>query len=278
MFWKMGINSMKKFFRALDTMETRSLVLTKEVLSECKQLEAAMKGLQEQIQVGLTKLAELKKRKQVLEQHQNKLDENKDFESEAYVTHTEKKDLGPNASTVNVCKKCEFTCHDPCIYTVYIFKYWCVAMDIWGNCKVCPGKCSMFHHSREKYKYVHVTRKEKRTFGDVKEKYEKAYGEKMTQEKIMEKLQQEFEGVQNSVLELIIQLSESNRRLEEVALRSNPLSTPAYIDLLIQSEKDEGKPGYLDRIQSLTMVKKQAELLESSSTGSSYQGIRSKIQ
>ncbi|XP_059819229.1 uncharacterized protein LOC132390689 [Hypanus sabinus] len=29
MFWKMGINSMKKFFRALDTMAPRSLVLTK---------------------------------------------------------------------------------------------------------------------------------------------------------------------------------------------------------------------------------------------------------
>ncbi|XP_072898041.1 uncharacterized protein [Hemitrygon akajei] len=186
MFWKMGINSMKKFFRALDTMETRSLVLTKEVLRERKQLEAGVKGLQDQIQVGLTKLEELKTTKQALEQH----------------------------------------------------------------------------HSREKYKYVHVARKEKRTLGDVKEKYEKAYGEKMTQEKIMEKLQQEFEGVQNSVLELIIQLSKSIRRLDEIALRPNPLSTPAYIDLLIQSEKDEGKPGCLDRIQSLMMVKKQTELLE----------------
>ncbi|XP_072900478.1 uncharacterized protein [Hemitrygon akajei] len=278
LFWKMGINSMKKFFRALDTMETRSLVLTEEVLRERKQLEAAVKGLQDQIQVGLTKLEELKKTKQVLEQHQNKLDENKNIEYEVDATHKEKKDLGPNASTVNICKKCKFTCHDPCIYAVGILKYWCVAIDIRGNCKVCPGNCAMRHHSREKYKYVHVTRKEKRTLGDVKEKYEKAHGEKMTQEKIMEKLQQELEGVQNSVLELIIQLSESIRRLEEVALRSNPLSAPAYIDLLIQSEIDEGKPGHLDRIQSLMMVKKQAELLESSSTGSSYQGVRSKIQ
>ncbi|XP_062910819.1 uncharacterized protein LOC134349826 isoform X2 [Mobula hypostoma] len=98
MFWKMGTNSMKKFFRALNTMEPRSLVLTEEVLRERKQLEAAMKGLQDQIQVGLTKLEELKKTKQVLEKHQNKLDENKDFEFEVDVTHTKKEDLGSNAS------------------------------------------------------------------------------------------------------------------------------------------------------------------------------------
>ncbi|XP_072115057.1 uncharacterized protein [Mobula birostris] len=262
MFWKMGTNSMKKFFRALDTMEPKSLVLTKEVLRERNQLEATMKGLQNQIQVGLTKLEELKKTQQVLEQHQNKLDENKDFEFEVEVTYTIRKDLERNASTVNVCKKCEFNCHDPCTYAAYILKYWCVSMDKWGNCKVCPNKCGMGHHSRERYKYVYEKVKKKKTLGDIKKKYEKACGEKITQEKIMEELKQEFEGVQNAVLELIVQLSQSIRRLEEVALRPNPLSTPAYIDLLIQSEKDEGKPGYMERIQSLTMVKEQAVLME----------------
>ncbi|XP_029930632.1 uncharacterized protein LOC115375357 [Myripristis murdjan] len=40
-------------------------------------------------------------------------------------------------------------------------------------------------------------------------------------------------------------------RLKEIALRPNPLSTPEYIDLLIEGEKSEAKEGYLARIQSL---------------------------
>ncbi|XP_032903422.1 uncharacterized protein LOC116989977 [Amblyraja radiata] len=261
MFWMMGTNSMKKFFTALSTMQARSLCLTKEVLKERSQLESVVAGLQPLIQAGLTKYEELKKTQQVLDQNQSNLEENKDFEYEVDVTVKEKRKLGSNAPLVNNCTVCEYSCHDPCTYAVYIFKYWCSSMDGWGNCKVCPGKCSVLKHMREKYRYVCVTKKEKRTYNELKEKYEKAYGE-MSQQKVMELLEQECTEVGNTVLELIQELSQGIRRLEEIALRANPLSTPAYIALLIQAEKDEGKPGYIERIQALTAVKKEAEVRE----------------
>ncbi|XP_078251936.1 uncharacterized protein LOC144591790, partial [Rhinoraja longicauda] len=123
MFWKMGANSMKKFFTALNTMETRSLSLTREVLKERKQLEVAVVGLQKQIRGGLGFL-------EIVDLH-----------------------FGQSENTV--------------------------------------------------------------------------------------------------VISLSEQLSGIIRRLEEIALRPNPLSTPAYIDLMIQSEKEEGKPGFMERIQTL---------------------------
>ncbi|XP_059826654.1 uncharacterized protein LOC132394472 [Hypanus sabinus] len=86
MFWKMGENSMKKFFRALSKMEAKCLSLTREVLREREQLETTVEGLQVQIQAGLSKQEELRKTQQFLNQHQTELDANKNFEYEILIT------------------------------------------------------------------------------------------------------------------------------------------------------------------------------------------------
>ncbi|XP_062894941.1 uncharacterized protein LOC134341109 isoform X1 [Mobula hypostoma] len=262
MSWKMGENSMKKFFRALNKMETKSLSLTKEVLMERKQLETVVEGLQVQIRVGLTKLEEVRKTQQVLNQHQTELEANKDFEYEIEITVPEQEDISKTGHYITNCQKCHFTCHYPCAIANDAEKSGCAAMDGNRNCTVCPQKCVWSVHFNQKYKFNYVTKKEKRTYDELKKNYEMAYGEKMTQQNIMESLQQEFVVVQNVVLEFIEQLSISIRRLEEIALRPSPLSTPAYIELLIQSEKEEAKPGFLDRIQALRDVKERAELIE----------------
>ncbi|XP_032903586.1 uncharacterized protein LOC116990154 [Amblyraja radiata] len=262
MFWKMGANSMKKFFTALNTMETKSLSLTREVLKERKQLEIAVVGLQKQIRVGLTKLEELRKTQQALNQHQTELDANKNFDYEIEVTHPVKEDISGTGNYITNCQKCFFTCHFPCYIPNDNDKRGCGAMDRQGNCRICPQKCIWNVHFNQKYKFDYVTKKEKRTYSELKEKYENAYGAKMTQQNVMESLEQEFADVEFTVLALIDQLSGSIRRLEEIALRPNPLSTPAYIDLMIQSEKEEAKPGFMERIQTLGKVKEQAELIQ----------------
>ncbi|XP_038671293.1 uncharacterized protein LOC119975576 [Scyliorhinus canicula] len=261
MFWKMGSNSMTKFFRALNQMETKSLLLTKEVLEERQQLEAAIAGLQPQINAGLTKLEEIRKTQQALNQHQVDLDANRDFEYDVEITVPVQIDINRRGVYVTNCQKCHFTCHYPCKIPKDNGKKKCKAMGRNGCCKVCPGKCKWNVHFNQKYRFIYETRKEKRTYSELKEKYEKASGEKMTQQNIMEKLQQELDEVQDAVLELIEKSSQSILRLEEIALRPNPLSTPAYIDLLIQSEKEEAKTGFMERIQSLNEVKKQAQLI-----------------
>ncbi|XP_072331283.1 uncharacterized protein [Scyliorhinus torazame] len=262
MFWKMGSNSMKKFFTALNKMETKSLLLTKEVLRERQQLEAAIAGLQPQITAGLTKLQEIRKTQQALNQHQVDIDVNKDFEYEVEVTFLEERDISGSSNYANNCQKCRITCHYPCTFAYY-FKRLCSAMTWSGYCTVCPNKCKSSDHCHQKYRFVYKTRKEKRTYSELKEKYERVSGEKMSQQRILEKLQQEFADVQAAVLELIEKSSQSILRLEEIALRPNPLSTPVYIDLLIQSEKEEAKPGFIERIQSLNEVKKQAQFIAS---------------
>ncbi|XP_029942959.1 uncharacterized protein LOC115385019 [Salarias fasciatus] len=160
MFWKMGAKSMEKFFTALDKMNTKSLLMTKEVLKERKQLETAIEGLQPQT-----------------------------------------------------------------------------------------------------YKWEYVPVKEKQTLQELKSKYERATKEKMTVQQLIERQEEEIVKLQDLIVNLMDQSACCISRLQEIALRPNPLTTPEYIDMMIEGEKSEAKPGYQARIHSLEGMKERAKLI-----------------
>nr|XP_055045989.1 uncharacterized protein si:ch73-170d6.2 [Misgurnus anguillicaudatus] len=265
MFWKLGMFSLKKFFKSLKQMKTKSLTLTQEVLKERQQLEVLVEGLQPQINAGLTKLEEIKKTNAALEQHKAEMDSNKDFEYEFEVTVPKQIKTKPGTYLTN-CQICHFTCHDYCMYANDNDKHKCCAMKD-GKCQVCPGKCVWNVHFNQAYKWEYVKEMRKDTYNELKQRFEVANDEVMSKEKIFEKLEQEFEEVQIIVFELIESSQKSLERLKEIALKPNPLSTPDYIDLMIEAEKQEAKPGFQDRIQSLMNVRKQAEIMSKVSTG-----------
>ncbi|XP_048012812.1 uncharacterized protein LOC125246012 isoform X2 [Megalobrama amblycephala] len=265
MFWKMGFSSMKKFFTSLNTMETKSLSLTQEVLKERQQLEVLVEGLQPQINAGLSKLDEIKKTRAALEQHKAEMEANKNFEYEVEVTVP--KEIRNNTGYyLSNCQKCHFTCHETCQIANDSERYKCNAMKD-GKCTVCPGKCAWNVHFNQKYRWTYVTEKRKETYKDLKKRYEAAHGQVMSKENIFEELENEFQVVQSGVTRVIQRSQKSLERLQEIALKPNPLSTPDYIDLMIESEKHERKPGFKDRIQSLMAVRKKAEIISKFSTG-----------
>ncbi|XP_051747578.1 uncharacterized protein LOC127511101 [Ctenopharyngodon idella] len=265
MFWKMGFSSMRKFFTSLNTMETKSLTLTREVLKERHQIEVLVERLQPQINAGLTKLDEIRKTRAALEQHKAEMDANKDFEYEVEVTVPDKIENKTGYYLSN-CQQCHFTCHKTCGIANDSERYACWAMTD-GKCRVCPGKCAWDVHFNQKYRWDYVTEKRKQTYQDLKKRFEDAHGQVMSKEKIFEELENELEEVQDIVTGLIEESQNSLERLQEIALKPNPLSTPDYIDLMIESEKQEAKSGYKDRIQSLMDVRKKAEIISKVSTG-----------
>uniref|UniRef100_A0A672K6K9 Septin-type G domain-containing protein n=1 Tax=Sinocyclocheilus grahami TaxID=75366 RepID=A0A672K6K9_SINGR len=265
MFWKLGISSMRRFFKSLNDMETKSLYLTQEVLKERQQLEVLVEGLQPQINAGLTKLDEIKKTRAALEQHKAEMDANKDFEYE-FEINDPKQIENKTSSFLTNCQTCHFTCHDACVYANDSDKYKCSAMKD-GKCQVCPGKCAWNVHFNQKYKWTYVKEKRKGTYQGLKKRFEAAHGQVMSKEKIFEELEKELMVVQDIVTGLIEKSQKSLERLQEIALKPNPLSTPDYIDLMIESEKQEAKPGFQDRIQSLMEVRKKAEIISKVSTG-----------
>lgn len=260
MFWKMGKGSMNRFFNHLETMETKSLQLTKEVLSERKHLEAVVAGVQPLIQTGLTKLEEIKMTKAALEQNQNVIKENENFEYEVELERSKKIDL-ENGKFVTNCNGCNFTCHYPCYIPNDADKHGCSAMKN-TLCTVCPGRCTWSVHHNMQYRFETETVKEKRTYANLKKQYEEALGKSMTIEKIIKQLTDEYNDVQQQVLQLSEDLARSLTRLKEIALRPDPLTTPDYIELLIESEKQTANDGYLKRIAELEELKKGAVILQ----------------
>ncbi|XP_063049400.1 uncharacterized protein LOC134443683 [Engraulis encrasicolus] len=235
MFWKMGKTSMGKFFTTLAQMETQSLTLTKEVLEERKRLEATVEGLQPLIRQGLSNMEEIRSTQAVLDRHKTEIEENKDFEYEVEVEKPERINIPPGTFITN-CHGCNFTCHYPCYIPNDADKAGCSAM-LNGSCTVCPGKCvwSVHHNMTYRWDIKRVT--EKKTYQELKSKYAKAMGEKMNQEQIVTKLEEERCQVQGKVLEMMEIVTTSLKRLKEIALRPDPLATPDYIDLMIQSEE-----------------------------------------
>ncbi|MGH0142646.1 UNVERIFIED_CONTAM: hypothetical protein FKN15_064580 [Acipenser sinensis] len=265
MFWRMGSTSMGKLFNNLDEMETRSLQLTKEVLAERKQLQVSVEGLQTMIKVGLSKVEEIRETQNALEYHKHCIEKNKDFEYEVQITVQGEIDISETGKRTTNCPKCHFTCHHPCTFEES--KYWCRAINILGYCRVCPGKCASSFHLKQTFKWGPVPKKVKRTYEDLKQQYEEAKRKTMNAEEIVKNLEQEFSAVIHQVLDLIKQLSQSLSRLDEIALCSNPLTTLDYIDLLIQSEQREAKPGFKERIQSLHQVREEAVILQKVASG-----------
>lgn len=263
MFWKMGVNSLKKFFTALNKLETKSLRLTKEVLDERKQLEVIVEGLQPQIKGGLTKQEEIRNIKAILEQNKDKMKANENFEYEVPKTVAKKEEI---TGFITNCQRCHQTCHYPCEIPDDGEKYQCSAMGKDKTCTVCPGHCIWSVHFNQKYKWIYEVEIESGTYQELKDNYEAARGEVMTAEGIFQQLNEELACVEEKVVDLIDELSRCLRRLEEIALKPNPLSTPEYIDLLILSEKEEAKPGYMERIQSLMAMRERAMLITNVST------------
>ncbi|XP_029309902.1 uncharacterized protein LOC115022929 [Cottoperca gobio] len=261
MFWKMGAKSMKRFFADLQRIKTKSLKMTKEVLRERKQLENSIENLQKQVKVGLAKLEKMKETSELLKLHEAEISRNEKFELEITVIKPVQEDISGTGIYITNCQVCHFTCHPICIHANDEDKEYCGAMGPNGNCTQCPGKCHWRKHFNQRYRWDYKEFKEKQTVKELKEKYLKAAEAKGTVEELTNQLQVEYERLQNEVVALMENSANCLNRLEEIALKPNPLSTPEYIEMLIEGEKAEGKLGWKQRVQYLIAMREKAELM-----------------
>ncbi|XP_006811067.1 uncharacterized protein LOC102782632 [Neolamprologus brichardi] len=261
MFWEMGTKSMKRFFAALNKIETKSLTLTKEVLRERKQLEISVENLQLQVKLGLAKLEEIKETSEKLKEYEAEMSRNENFEFEVTVKKPFQEDISGSGNYITNCQQCHVTCHYPCTIANPEGLRNCPAMGSNGYCTVCPGKCYWNVHFNQKYKWSYKDIKEKRTIKELKEKYDRARGEKMTVQGLADKLKAEYDCLQAEVMKLTERSAKCLNRLKETSLEPNPLSTLEYIDMLIEEEKSEGKEGWKQRVESLMEMKKKTELM-----------------
>jgi predicted GTPase len=259
LFWEMGMNSLEVFFASLARMPAISLTLTQQVLHERERLEAIMKGLQSQIQKGLEKIETLHQTKDEVKKHEADIQRNKDFEIPAKVAESYRVYLKEGEYITN-CLRCNYTCHFPCSIPNSDDKASCAAMKN-GACFVCKGNCRWKQHVNAEYRIEWRTKTVTRTVKELQAKYYNAKSGKTKYESIVAGLEKELEMKGKEVYQYIMQARVCVQSLEQIALKPNPLSEVEYIELMIDSEKQQKRPGYVARVSTLEKVKKQAKLL-----------------
>ncbi|CAL8366398.1 unnamed protein product [Boreogadus saida] len=142
-----------------------------------------------------------------------------------------------------------------------------------GNCKECKGKCGGTEHELEAFYWGSETVKEKRTYEDLKKKYDKASEKAMSVEDIIKQMMLEYDRLEDDVVKLMERAAQCLNTLKEIALRPDPISTPEYIDMLIEGEKSEAKPGFIDRINKLMELKKKATTMGEVASGATANSI-----
>ena len=266
----MGLKSFRNFFAKFRTMESKSLQLTQEVLEERYKLEVNIQGLQKQVEHRLSKMDELHQEQQILKDCEADVKRNKNFKRKVKIQKQRKVNISGTGIYVTNCLQCNFTCHDSCIYSNDQDKHMCAAMDNGGvtnaRCTVCTCHGHWTKHVNNPYYYEEYTEEEERTDKDLKAKYGKAVKGMSKVESMIHNIEHELQSLRESLCELIQNIRKSLSRLDEIALKANPLTEVEYIDLLIQSEEDQGKPGYQNRMKYYKEVRQQAELLKTVKT------------
>ena len=260
-FWNMGSKNYKKFLNQhLAQVLPASLLLSRQVLQERERLEVAIEGLLPQIKATLMKLSEIEQEKRMIEALESRIAAIEEFEFEIDVLQTETKYLEPGRYVTN-CLVCNMTCHYPCIFANDWDKIRCAAMELTGFCKVCPGNCYWYKHRNNHFRFeVHYVKK-KCTKEDLKKKYYDAMSGKSMHESMMENIIVELKAIHMQVIETIEKARKCLQKLDEIALRPNPLSEVDYLELLIEAEKREGKLGWKERVLALETYKENAILV-----------------
>lgn len=257
-FWEMGMKSCEAFFDYLVTLQTKSLLLTSEVLDQRERLANTVHHLHQEIDIGLSKIGVLEQEIGIFTKYRRRIRENKNFRYTVTENVQELVDLKGKRQYTTNCLSCNFTCHANCVFANDEEKVNCCAMQS-GTCTECPSNCHWTQHHNTPYIIKWVPKKVAKTYFEKQKIYEKAAQKSLTKEQVLAEMSKDIEKLEYAISERLDRITECNNRLKEIALRPDPLNAVQYIDLMIDGEKREKRKGFESRIDALEKCKKRAQ-------------------
>ncbi|CAG0886418.1 unnamed protein product [Darwinula stevensoni] len=211
-------------------------------------------------EMGLGRLENMRQEHAALREHEADLEANKNFSYKVKFQKQLKVNLTVGEYVTN-CLKCNSTCHYPCTVPNEDRKGDCDVVDFQtGKCMVCPLNCHWKEHFNNTYRFDITEEEVTKTSDDLKEKYTRATGKRQSAQGIVKQLINEFNQERAKVLELTTKAHRCLQRLDEIALKPNPLGVTEYIDLLIEAESRNASPGFSQRIKYLQDTRGKADL------------------
>lgn len=258
-YWDMSFESFKTLFLEIEKAESISLLLTQVVLKNREKIEVAIRGLLPQIEEGTNKLNTLQEEVNILQQHKTELNRNKEFKYKVTETHQRKIDLETGKYVTN-CLQCNRTCHYPCHIPDDDDKADCAAMSD-GYCMICPGKCYWEKHKNNSYRFEIYPVEVEKTAEDIKQKYFDAQQKTNDQKAVIQKVKEAFNLLQQDVSKTIQKVAGYITELNTIAYKPDHLGVADYIEIVIENEKKEKKPGWDNRTKIYSKMRDEANLM-----------------
>ena len=140
------------------------------------------------------------------------------------------------------------------------------------NCKVCPGKCKLAHHSRSPAKYVRCVVKKMQSSEDFKKRHQLT-AEEYSQEQLVTRLREEVATQYYEAFLLVHHAQQVMTRLNTLSLKPQTFSGTECIDVLIQIEEDYKEPSYQKRVGRLQFIQSYAKQLSDITSDQEYREI-----
>ena len=192
-----------------------------------------MEELLPQLNMGLSKMEEIRRQIRIIEENEDNINGAKNFEIEE-----QKRVHCAVGQHTTYCYLCNYTCHKICYISSSKNKRHCASMNN-GICTVCPNKCEYILHNDNEYYYEFIIKNVKKTLEDLKSIYVYANKNLSAAKQIIIGLNKEFNKIYFEIQE---QLKKYIERLNQIALKPNVIkSREEYIDILINSEELEKK-------------------------------------
>nr|XP_055037919.1 uncharacterized protein LOC129425883 [Misgurnus anguillicaudatus] len=252
--WDQGIENFKKFFDYLNGVIPISLNMTEVVLRARKQLDENVNNLKKKLSELIEQelmVEQTKKALETLEEYRRTMNNFEYKDPEFYEDEVPIESSWWHLWWVIRCTQCQENCTYPG-YWWFIFLLWFHVMT-WRNCTVCRGKCHYTKHVKDDKIYAIVSRQVTKTEENMKEKYEKDFGE---QQSLLCRLQNEIKQTDAERIRLVEECYQCLEKLMETALKSTSMSCFVHLDFMIEKVKETGNQ---ERVQKLEELKVRAE-------------------
>lgn len=255
--WEENAEMYDKVCNALVRMNDKSLWLTKENLEARETLRIILANIEKRVRENVAMAVEIKKAEALVREQKEEKEKHKDCVYTVPVEHTLQVPHDFQFEESFNCQLCKSSCHSPCIATFQKLKRFCKVINTFkGTCRICG--CRSKDHELENFYYETVVVQEKR----VKEEfldYLKAGVGVAVGEAYLARLKEDEQRVMQGNLKLIRQAKLCLRKIQKISLGGIPnITETAYIDTMIESEKEAMQEGWQSRVESLQELKKEA--------------------
>ena len=255
LFWEIGMDNYKLLFTKLNSLKSKSLNLSKNVLAIREKMYNQIISLSPKLDQDSLLIETIKKEINEIKINIDLINKARNFKIKTKRPIVTRENLPPGIHTT-ICLICNFTCHKNCDMANNEEKKTCCIIDSNGYCTVCPKKCRWQEHVNVPYIIKHEEIEVEETVEELKKKYYDSTNKLSLSDQTIKGKELELEKIMIDCYYIQDEIRDCIEKLKSEALYPNVKETSEeYIDILIKAERSEKKSGYKDRIKSLESIK-----------------------